>query len=138
MTEKNNSSVEVDDSQVDLGKIEITPSVIEVIASIAASEIVGVGDKHGNFLTEAAEKLGSRKMRRGVKVDLTPEGIVIDVHLTVKFGVSIPEVSDEVQDHIVQTMKQMTALDVLHVNIHVVGVRFESKDKRLFDDSDAE
>lgn len=138
MPEKENQSVEVDELQEDLGKIEISPNVIEVIAAIAASEIVGVGDRHGNFLTGAAEKLGNRKMRRGVKVDLTPEGIVIDVHLTVKFGVSIPEVAEEVQDHIAQTLKRMTALDVLQINIHVVGVRFDQKEKKGFFEDEAE
>ncbi|MFX3616350.1 MAG: Asp23/Gls24 family envelope stress response protein [Sporolactobacillus sp.] len=132
MPDKEKQLVEVDDLKEDLGKIEISPGVIEVIAAIAASEIVGVGDKHGNFMSGTAEKIGNRKLRRGVKVDLTEAGIVIDVMLTIKFGVSIPKVAEEVQDNIVQTLRRMTALDVHEVNIHVVGVRFDQNDNRDF------
>ncbi|MCO7126589.1 Asp23/Gls24 family envelope stress response protein [Sporolactobacillus shoreicorticis] len=129
MPENENRSIEVEEQQEDLGRIEISPEVIEVIASLAAVEIVGVSDLHGNFASGMVEKLSGRNYRKGVKVDLTDDGIIIDVQLTMNYGVSIPDVAEKVQDNIVQTLKRMTALDVHEINIHVVGVRFDHKEK---------
>jgi uncharacterized alkaline shock family protein YloU len=44
----------------------------------------------------------------------------------VKFGISIPKVAQEAQDNIRQTLLNMTALDATEVNIHIVGVQFET------------
>ncbi|TGA96388.1 Asp23/Gls24 family envelope stress response protein [Sporolactobacillus shoreae] len=130
MPENENRSVEVEDQSEDLGKIEISPEVIEIIAGLAAVEVAGVGDMHGNFASGVVEKLSGRKYGRGIKVDLTDEGIVIDVQLTMNFGVPIPEVAEKVQSNITRTLKRMTALDVHEINIHVVGIHFSQKDKK--------
>ncbi|SFG88920.1 Asp23/Gls24 family envelope stress response protein [Sporolactobacillus nakayamae] len=129
MPENENRTIEVEEQQVDLGRIEISPEVIEVIASLAAVEVVGVSDMHGTFASGMVEKLGGRNYRKGVKVDLTEDGIDIDVQLTMNYGVSIPEVAEKVQDNIVHTLKRMTSLDVHEINIHIVGIHFDHKEK---------
>lgn len=132
MSEQENHSVEIDDQREDLGKIEISPEVIEIIAGLAAVEVMGVGDMHGGVV----EKLSGKKYGRGVKVDLTDTGVVIDVQLSMDYGVSIPEVAEKVQDNIARALKQMTALDVHEVNIHVVGIRFQQKAKQTSGDDE--
>ena len=109
-----------------LGKVEIAPEVIEVIAGIAASEVEGVSQMRGNFAAGVAERLGKKNHGKGVKVDLTEEGIAIDVFCVMQFGISIPTVAQKVQDNIRQALLNMTALEVKEVNIHVVGVQFET------------
>ncbi|MGD7045552.1 Asp23/Gls24 family envelope stress response protein [Jeotgalibacillus proteolyticus] len=110
-----------------LGKIEIAPEVIEVIAGIAASEVEGIAQMRGNFASGVVERLGKKNHGKGVKVELGEEGIVVDVYCTIKFGVSIPSVAQKIQDNIRQTLKNMTALLAEEVNIHVVGIQFESQ-----------
>ncbi|MCI1859729.1 MAG: Asp23/Gls24 family envelope stress response protein [Sporolactobacillus sp.] len=110
-----------------LGKIEISPEVIEIIASLAALEVVGVADTRGGFASGVVEKLGGKNLRKGVKVDLRDDGIVIDVQLTTQMGVSIPEVAEKVQSNIARALKKMTALETREINIHVVGIRFSHK-----------
>ncbi|QGQ48819.1 Asp23/Gls24 family envelope stress response protein [Metabacillus sediminilitoris] len=110
-----------------LGKVEIAPEVIEVIAGIAASEIEGVASMRGNFAAGVVERLGKKNHGKGVKVELAEEGIIIDVYCVMIFGVSIPTVAQKIQDNIRQALLNMTALEVNEVNIHVVGVQFESK-----------
>lgn len=114
----------------DLGKIEISPEVIEIIAGLAALEVSGVASMHGNFAAGMVDKLSGRKYSRGVKVDLTDDGIVIDVHLIVNFGTSIPGVAENVQENIVRALKKMTALDVEKINIHVVGIQFDTPERK--------
>ncbi|WP_303621586.1 MULTISPECIES: Asp23/Gls24 family envelope stress response protein [Bacillus] len=109
-----------------LGKVEIAPEVIEVIAGIAASEVEGVSQMRGNFAAGVAERLGKKNHGKGVKVDLTEEGIAIDVFCVMQFGISIPTVAQKVQDNIRQALLNMTALEVKEVNIHVVGIQFET------------
>jgi uncharacterized alkaline shock family protein YloU len=113
--------------QTGLGKIEIAPEVIEVIAGIAASEVEGVSQMRGNFASGVVERLGKKNHGKGVKVELTEEGIKVDVYCTMKFGVSIPTVAQKVQDNIRQALLNMTALDAEEVNIHIVGIVFETQ-----------
>lgn len=117
--------LEMNQGKDSLGKVEIAPEVIEVIAGIAASEVEGVAQMRGNFATGIAEKLGKKNHGKGVKVELTEDEIIIDVYCTMKFGVTIPTVAQEIQDNIRQALVNMTALEADEVNIHIVGVVFE-------------
>lgn len=112
----------------DLGKIEISPEVIEVIAAIAASEVEGVAAMRGNFAAGVAEKLGRKSHRKGVKVDLTDDGIILDVYVIVEYGYSIPAIGQDIQKNIRQELQNMTALDVNEINVHVVGISFDQKE----------
>lgn len=109
-----------------LGKIEIAPEVIEVIAGIAASEIEGVAQMRGGFATGVVERLGKRNHGKGVKVELADDGVIIDIYCSMKFGVSIPTIAQKVQDNVRQALLNMTALEVTEVNVHVVSILFEN------------
>lgn len=113
------------------GKVEIAPEVIEVIAGIAASEVEGVSQMRGNFATGVVERLGKKNHGKGVKVELSEEGIKVDVYCLMKFGVSIPTVAGKIQDNIRQALLNMTALEAEAVNIHVVGISFENQKPEL-------
>ncbi|MBX9972976.1 MULTISPECIES: Asp23/Gls24 family envelope stress response protein [Bacillaceae] len=122
-----NNILEMSPENSGLGKVEIAPEVIEVIAGIAASEVEGVAQMRGNFATGVVERLGKKNHGKGVKVELTEDGIKVDVYCLMKFGVSIPSVAQKIQDNIRQALLNMTALDAQEVNIHVVGIMFENQ-----------
>jgi uncharacterized alkaline shock family protein YloU len=122
-----NHILEMNQEQAGLGKVEIAPEVIEVIAGIAASEIEGVAAMRGNFASGVVERLGKKNHGKGVKVELSEDGIKVDVYCVMKFGISIPTVAGKVQDNIRQALLNMTALEVNEVNIHVVGIQFENQ-----------
>ena len=119
--------LEMSQDENGLGKVEIAPEVIEVIASIAASEVEGVSQMRGSFAAGVVERLGKKNHGKGVKVELAEEGIKVDVYCVMKFGVSIPVVAQKIQDNIRQALLNMTALDATEVNIHVVGIQFENQ-----------
>ena len=112
-----------------LGKVEIAPEVIEVMTGIAASEVDGLSSMRGNFASGVVERFGRKTHGKGVKVELTDEGILIDLYVVLQFGVSIPEVAQKLQTNIRQTIKNMTALEIAEINIHVVGVQTESREE---------
>ncbi len=124
-----NQTFEMEESMTDLGKVEISPEVIEIIASMAASEVEGVASMHSGFATGVVGKISRKQYGKGVKVELTEEGILVDVQLQMKFGVSIPVIAQQVQDNILQTLKTMTALEVSSINIHVAGIVFDQPEK---------
>ncbi|WP_028399145.1 Asp23/Gls24 family envelope stress response protein [Ectobacillus panaciterrae] len=114
-----------------LGKVEIAPEVIEVIAGIASTEVEGVAAMRGSFATGVVEKLGKKNHGKGVKVELTNEGILVDVYVLMYFGVSIPTVAQKIQDNIRQALLTMTGLELKEINVHVVGVTFEAPKTEL-------
>ena len=122
-----NNILEMNKENAGLGKVEIAPEVIEVIAGIAASEVEGVAQMRGNFASGVVERLGKKNHGKGVKVELSEDGIHVDVYCLMKFGISIPNVAKEIQDNIRQALLNMTALEAKEVNIHVVGITFENQ-----------
>jgi uncharacterized alkaline shock family protein YloU len=124
MTDKSHV-IDMEEMYTKLGKVEISPEVIEVITSLAAAEVEGVATMRGNFASGVAEKLGRKSHGKGVKVDLAEDGISVDVFVVMNYGVSIPDVARKIQDNIHQTLKTMTAIDLNAVNIHVVGIQLE-------------
>lgn len=126
MTEQNLLNVS---DHTDLGKIEIAPEVIEVITGIAASEVDGISEMRGNFATDVVERFGRRAHGKGVKVEITSEGVLIDLYVVVKFRVSIPSVAEKLQENIRQTLKNMTALETKEINVHVVGIQMEDDEE---------
>ncbi|TYR82457.1 Asp23/Gls24 family envelope stress response protein [Priestia megaterium] len=126
-----NHVLEMEEHENSLGKVEIAPEVIEVIAGIAASEVEGVSAMRGNFATGVVEKLGKKNHGKGVKVELTESGIKVDVFCMMKFGVSIPVVAQKVQDNIRQALKNMTAIELDEVNIHIVGIQFDTQKQEV-------
>lgn len=112
----------------ELGKVEIAPEVIEVITGIAAAEVDGISEMRGSFAMDVVERFGKRSHSKGVKVELTEDGIAIDLYVVVKFGVSIPKVAEKLQTNIRQSLKNMTALETSEINVHVVGIQMEQDD----------
>ncbi|MRH43167.1 Asp23/Gls24 family envelope stress response protein [Aquibacillus halophilus] len=110
-----------------LGKVEIAPEVIEVIAGIATTEIAGVSAMRGNFASGVVERFGKKAHGKGIKVELTETGVIIDVYVVLDYGIAIPEVAQKIQTNIRQALMNMTALEIEEINIHVVGVQMEQK-----------
>jgi len=131
-----NNMLEMSQGYDGLGRVEIAPEVIEVIAGIAASEVEGVAQMRGNFASGVVERLGKKNHGKGVKVELTEDGILVDVYCVMDFGVSIPNTAQSIQDNIRQALLNMTALDVNEVNIHVVGVLLESQKQEVVVDQE--
>lgn len=63
-----NSLLEMSHEDNHLGKVEIAPEVIEVIAGIAASEVEGVAEMRGNFATGVVERFGKRITAKASKL----------------------------------------------------------------------
>lgn len=124
-------AIDLNDAKNELGTIEISPEVIEVIAGLAASEVDGVHSLRGSFATDVAERFGRKNHGKGVKVDLGSEGegTTIDIFVTLRYGVSIPEVAKNIQANIHQAIQTMIAIPLEAINIHIVGVQLSTSEE---------
>ncbi len=111
----------------ELGNIEVAPEVLEIIASIAATDIEGVASMRGNFASDVVERLGKKVHGKGIKTDLSEEGLAIDVYCVIDHGVSIPKTALKIQEQVRQTLENMTSLQTQEVNVHITGVNFEPR-----------
>jgi len=110
-----------------LGKVELAPEVLEVIAGIATTEVEGVAGTRGNFATGVVEKLGKKMHGKGIKTEMTEDGLFVDVYCFVRYGYSVPKVAKEIQTQIRQSILNMTSLEAKEVNVHITGIHFEKE-----------
>ena len=107
------------------GKIIIADEVVAVIAGLAAMEVDGVASMAGNATKELISKLGVKSIAKGVKVEMAEESVTVYAALNLKYGYSIMDVSEKVQEKIKSTIESMTGLQVSDVNVRVAGVEIE-------------
>ena len=109
------------------GEIKIADEVVAIIAGLAATEVDGVDSMAGNITNELVGKLGMKNLSKGVKVTVTEDHVIVDLSLNMKYGYSIPAVSEKVQDKVKTAIENMTGLMVLEVNIKIAGVNMPAE-----------
>lgn len=104
------------------GEVQIADDVIAIIAGLAATEVEGVFAMAGNITNELVGKLGMKNLAKGVKVEVNPESVSVDLALALKYGYNIPKTSKIVQEKVKIAIENMTGLMVSEVNVRIAGV----------------
>ena len=104
------------------GEVQIADEVVAIIAGLAATEVEGVAAMAGNITNELVSKLGMKNLSKGIKVEVTPESVVVDMSITMKYGYNIPKTSQTVQEKVKSAIENMTGLYVSEVNVKIAGV----------------
>lgn len=107
------------------GDIKISDDVVASIAGISAAEVEGISSMAGSITNEKIKKNGIKNSSKGVKIVLDGKDVTADIYVTVKYRYSIPDITAEVQDKVVNAIENMTGLHVKSVNVHVVGIDIE-------------
>ena len=116
-----------------IGTIKIANEVVAIIASLAASEIEGVASMSGGVGSGIAEMLGHKK---GVKVETGDDECVVDLSVIVDYGISIPDVAENIQMNVKNAIESMTGLNAVEINIHVQGVHFSNGEEIEVEEQD--
>ncbi|WP_054669807.1 Asp23/Gls24 family envelope stress response protein [Lentilactobacillus senioris] len=122
-----------------LGEIQITPEVLEIIAGIAAVEVDGVNRMQSNSLSKSVNELFGRRKehsRGGVKISYDGDQLTVDISVFLNYGVSVPKVALEIQDQVKEQLLFMTNLKAQQVNVHVAGVVPEKETANTVDPND--
>lgn len=125
---QNNSTYSVKEAGV-LGDIQIADEVIAIIAGLAATEVEGVAKMYGNITNELVSKLGMKNLSKGVKVLVSPDNVKVDLSLELKYGYSVMDVSNKVQEKVKQAIETMTGLEVSEVRVRIAGIAIEKDEK---------
>ena len=96
-----------------LGKVEINPSALTVIANIAASEVEGV-----------SKLLGKKVYFKGVELEFVGEELLIDVYCNLKSGYSIAKTARKIQENVKNSIFNMTEINTKTVNVNIIGIDF--------------
>ena len=110
-----------------IGEVQIASDVVYAIAGISAAEVDGVQSISGGGINDIAGKLGMKNYSKGVRVTIAGEKAAVEISVTLKYGYSIPEVSEKVQEKVSQAIKSMTGLEVEKVNVRIAGIALEEQ-----------
>lgn len=128
-----NSTIVLDGKKDD-EQIKIDLHVLEVILAIAAEKVDGVAAMRGNIKSGLNWVLGRENRGKGVNVNVDKDGkLIADVYVYLNSGVNVPKVAAKMQKALKTQIKQMTDLDLMVTNIHIVGLVFpDEKANKLF------
>lgn len=112
------------------GEIKIANEVIVSIAVQALHEIKGIS-MGGGAAESFMDKLVKKAAQGGVKIYLDEENkqVDLDVHVSIVYGVNIPEISWKIQEAVKKNVEAMTDIEVGKVNVFVDGVILEKEPK---------
>ncbi len=107
-----------------LGQITISEDVLLKVAGYATLECYGIVAMSSKRAKDGfVEWLGKENLTKGVEVEITDDGIDIDLYIIVEYGISIVEVCNIIRSQVCYKIENMTGAKVRKVNITVEGIR---------------
>ena len=118
---------QLDDLHTEHGDTSIADQVVQKIAGVAAREVAGVyamGSAAGRAISNLSQRIPGSKpnVSGGVSVAKGERQTAVDVSIVVEYGVSIPEVSQQIRESVITAVEYATGLGVVEVNINVSDV----------------
>lgn len=106
------------------GGLSVANDVIADMAGYAALESYGVVGMAAPTLSDGIAKLlPTSRLRRGIEVDMTDEGVHVNLYIIVEHGTNIAEVSRMLAEKVKFVLSDSAQLPVADVAIHVQGVK---------------
>lgn len=112
------------------GQVKISDDVIMVIAGIAASNVTGVQTTRTGVAEGISNLFSKNNYSKGIKVEINEDTVIVEIFINVVYGNKINEVAKEVQAVIKKEIETMTDLKVAAVNVHVLNIVQEVKEKK--------
>ena len=106
-----------------LGEVKIADEVVAVIAGLATTETEGVASMAGDISGDIISRLSMKKLVKGVKVEVIENHVIVYVAINVFYDTNIPSVSQKIQDKVKLAIENMTGLEVIEVNVKVIGIQ---------------
>jgi uncharacterized alkaline shock family protein YloU len=96
------------------GELKFGPNIITEIAVREVSEVEGVAELTGGWRTKGVSVL---------EVEGEEGVYILDVRVTVEYGVSCVALAESIRSRIVEAVERMTGQTVRTINVHVTGIR---------------
>jgi uncharacterized alkaline shock family protein YloU len=109
-----------------LGRIEVAPRVVASIVGHAANECYGVVGMAARGLRDGiAERLNRENEHRGVEIEVSDGGILIELYIIVQYGTRISEVAHNLMSAVRYAVEGSLGVRVLAVNVNIQGIHME-------------
>lgn len=108
----------------DLGNIRISDEVVKSLAARATMEVEGVYKLAGGIVDEV-NKMLKKRLTNGIKVEVGEKECSIEVYVVIRYGYTIPEVAENIQKNILETVSRLSGLKVVEVNVYVQDIKIE-------------
>ncbi|NTW27916.1 MAG: Asp23/Gls24 family envelope stress response protein [Coriobacteriia bacterium] len=110
------------------GSVNIANDVLADLAGYAALESYGiVGMASPSLRDGVAQLLPAQKLRRGVRVSPTEDGVAVDLYVIIEFGTNLAEVSHNLANRVRYVLTDTADLKVVVVDVHVQGVKVRNQ-----------
>ena len=120
--------ITVYDSNTNNGTVTYANDVIATIAGVAATEVSGVAGMSGGISSGITEMLGKKNLTKGDKVEVGTQEAAIDLNIVVEYGSELHKVAEAVQENVKKAVETMTGLQVVEVNVNILGVNVKAED----------
>ena len=106
------------------GTVNIANDVLADLAGYASLESYGVvGMASPSLRDGVAQLLPAAKLRRGVKVKATDDGVLVDLFVVIEHGTNLAEVSHNLANRVRYVLTNTADVKVANVDVHVQGVK---------------
>ena len=94
------------------------PSVFSFAAESPAGCVVGMASSG-----RLPRLLARNRLTKGIVVEVRDDGLAIDLHVVVEYGLNLAEVAATVRSRVAYEVERLTGLKVVAVEVHVEDVR---------------
>lgn len=109
--------------QKDNGTVMISEDVISAIITHTVCDVEGVVGLSVKPGADIVDMIGKKNWGKGIKIVINEDDtLLIDCNITVKYGQSVVEVANAVQDAITNAVESMTGVKIASVNVNVCGI----------------
>jgi len=67
--------------------------------------------------------LARDRLKQGISVGRSPEGLTIELHVVVEYGLNLAEVAATIRSQVAYEVERLTGLTVSGVEVHIEDVR---------------
>lgn len=107
-----------------LGTVRVSPGVLATLVKLTAAAVPGVARVGARPAPPPLRWMPLRRSSRsGVKLQVLPDGVRVEIDLVVQQGSNMLEVASRVQQEVGEAIDKMVGTPVREVNVHIEDVQ---------------
>ena len=104
-----------------LGRVSVSSEAVAQLVGNTTAECYGVVGMASRG--RLPRLLARNKLTKGITVEGRDDGLAIDLHVVIEYGLNLAEVAATVKSRVVYEVERLTGLKVVAVEVHVEDVR---------------
>lgn len=112
------------ENQIEESKLTIEDKVIAKISKLALQNVDGILDMKGSWLDSVSNTFKSdyEPSTAGISVESGEKQAKVEISIILEYGKNAQKVFEAIKKVVKENVKQMTGMDVVTINVHVVDV----------------